>query len=120
LSKKVKIKAAPGRILLEFPVHPDEEVEMESGLFRPAVYTQIPEIATVIDVGEPLDEEERKYATYFRERQERGEGVLADYGAGQSFFRERTDPAKWGWLKPIRSYRLSSPSAHLEVTEVEG
>lgn len=117
MSKKVKIKSAPGRVLLKFQVHPDEEQQTEGGIFMPATSVQIPEVAEVLDVGEPLDEEERKYAAYFRERKERGESILANYAAGESFWRQNLDANRWGWLKSIRAYRLSSPTAHLEIEE---
>jgi hypothetical protein len=119
MSKRVNIKAAPGRVILRFQEHPTEEVMMDDGLYRPAVFTQIPEIAEVVDVGEPLDAEERVYASYFLDCKARGQHVFADYGAGGTLFKERTDATKWGWLKPLRVYRLSSPSAHLELVDVE-
>ena len=114
---KFVIKAAPGRVLLSFPSYPDEEQKTEGGIYIPQTSVQIPEIAEVLDVGEPVSEEERKYAAYFLERKERGEPVLADFGAGVTYWRVNLDANKYGWLKPIRSYRLSSPSAHLERSE---
>jgi co-chaperonin GroES (HSP10) len=117
--KTIRIKAAPGKLILKFPDFPDEEQKSEGGIFMPASSIQIPEIAEVVDVGEPLDDEERRYAAYFRERKEKEQGVLADYAAGQILWKRNYDPGRWGWLKPLRIYRLSSPSAHLELTENE-
>lgn len=117
MSNKLSLKAAPGKVLLVFPNFPDEEQQTESGIFVPVTSVQIPEVAQVLDVGEPITPEDRVARAYFLERKENGEGVLADYAAGQSFWRQNLDKEKWGWLKPIRAYRLSAPSAHIEITE---
>jgi hypothetical protein len=102
----------PGRVILRFPLPPETT---DAGLYVPQTSQQRPEFAEVYSVGEPTDEKERMCANFFRECQKFGLRVAVSFESGVPYWKSNYDAARWGWLKPLRSYQLTAPAAVLAV-----
>jgi hypothetical protein len=113
---ELRLKAAPGRILLRFPL---AEQKTEGGVIIPETSQMRPEFAEIVDIGTPRDESERICAEFFRECQEKGLPVAVSFAAGVPYWKENYDPRKWGWLQSLRSYQLTAPAAVFERVDVE-
>jgi hypothetical protein len=108
------LKAMPGRVVLRFP----PPVEKKGNLYIPETSQLRPEFGEVYDIGEPVTEDDRRAALKLRELQAEGKKVAVSFASGTSYWREfdgqALDPKEWGWLKSLKSYRLTELAAFVE------
>lgn len=111
------IKALPGRCILRFPP-PVEKI----GRILISENSQVrPEFGEIYDIGEPLDDENRKIAYFLRDLQAKGKKIAVTFASGTGYFTDSQgnalDAVEWKWLKDYRSFRMSELAAFVDEGE---
>lgn len=83
----------------------------------PQTSQQRPEFGEIIDIGEPTNDIEARYAKFYSDLQKQGKTLAVSFASGTSFVQDKTDVTEWGWLKAIRAFRLTEISAYLDGDE---
>lgn len=112
------LRALPGRVVLRFP----KPVEQRNGLYIPQTSQQRPEFGEVMDVGEPLNEEQATIAKWLWECKEKNIPLPVSYGAGTSYWFGKENALtsdEWAWLRDFRVFTITEPAAMLVEAEEE-
>jgi co-chaperonin GroES (HSP10) len=109
------LRALPGRVILEFERPKEKTI---GGVIIPETSQLRPEFGTSADIGEALNDDERRIASALWDLKAAGKKIAVSFAAGVSYWRDydrqALDEKEWGWLKSVKSYRMAELASYVE------
>ena len=109
------LKAAPSRVILAFQ-KPEEK--SAGGILIPTTSALRPEFGTLVDIGDPTDEQETICRKWILDAAAAGNVFPISYGQGVRYW-DSTRSDKHHWLSDVRTYRITEITASVPRQEVE-